>query len=363
MEQKTNNRGGRNQMLSAIVHFLLRRRHPGLTVMRAGLSIYPFVMGGYLWSVAIRVSGHEIGIRLGGELSPVVWVVLFTTATVMVVAGPIWTWRDSRRDSRRRVIVVEVRGLRDTSGSPLVDAVPRRVPGHREPLLLNLRQRVADGMIVNPQRALDRLASLPAELTLREDGIDRRDVTIVCGGLAPVPFTFLTGTLIDDEGSVLVMDWDRHLARWRELDGVDDGNRFAQRGLQTLPPATVEAALAVSVSYKVDIGGIRQKLAGVPIIELTLRAGSTDSHWSKDKQTALGRHFLNTAIALGNSGVACIHLFLAAPNSMVFRFGQLYDWRNLPTVVVYQYERQHASRFPWGAKMPTSGKTVAELVE
>ena len=70
-------------------------------------------------------------------------------------------------------------------------------------MLVDLRQRVKDGEIVAPEAALEDLVSLPADLKRRENGYDRRDLTLVYGGLTPVPFTFLTGVLIDDEGTPL----------------------------------------------------------------------------------------------------------------------------------------------------------------
>ncbi|WP_374226560.1 hypothetical protein [Bradyrhizobium sp. SRL28] len=48
--------------------------------------------------------------------------------------------------------------------------------------------------------------------------------------------------------------------------------------------------------------------------------GLPDSHWSEDKQRALGQQFLETAIRSGNLGIRRIHLFLAAQNSVVFPF-------------------------------------------
>ena len=184
---------------------------------------------------------------------------------------------------------------------------------------------------------------------------------MVYGGLASVPFTFLTGMLIDDEGPVVLMDWDRHAKRWRQLDEVDDGARFQETGLNTIVDGTREVALAVSVSYRVEVDAVRSKVAGISLVQLTLPGGTADSHWSEDKQAALGERFFRMAIALGNLGVRRIHLFLAAPNSVVLRFGQLYDRRNLPDVVVYQYEQRTVPPYPWGVRMPASGETRGEV--
>ena len=168
---------------------------------------------------------------------------------------------------------------------------------------------------------------------------------------------------MDDEGAVVVMDWDRHARLWRQLDGADDGMRFEVGGLDAIADGTREVGLVVSVSYRIGMDDVRRTVPGIPIVRLTLTGGTADSHWSEEKQAALGQRFFSTAAALGNAGVKRIHLFLAAPNSVVFRFGQLYDRRNLVETVVYQYEQRQDPPYPWGVRMPPSGETRGELVE
>lgn len=47
--------------------------------------------------------------------------------------------------------------------------------------------------------------------------------------------------------------------------------------------------------------------------------------------------------------------------SVVFRFSQLYDKRNLPSMIVYQYERAGSPSYPWGVVMPVSGQLRAAV--
>ena len=288
--------------------------------------------------------------------------VVYTTGAVglfLIGSGLFWEFSrykgDQRRLNRKKIVVVETRGLRDASGTPLLEAVPSSLKGHRDHVLVDIRQRVKDGEIVAPEVALEDLISLPADLQRRVNGLDRRDVTLVYGGLTPVPFTFLTGLLIDDEGAVLILDWDRHSEVWRLLDEPDDGKRFRSSGVESVQRDTPEVALVVSVSYSVSTDDVRSKVGKIPIVTLSLEGGSPDCHWSEHKQRALGVEFLDTVISLGNLGVGRIHLFLAAQNSLAFRFGRLYDKRNLPELVVYQYLRAATTPYPWGVLMPVCG--------
>jgi hypothetical protein len=358
-----------DHFLMAFIEWIFRRRSPALLMMRLGVTCLALTFGaGWILGVSIPFRDGNLDLRFdcaGGTPQIVVYSAA-TLGVLLIALGAIWEiirYRDEqRRLARKKVIVVEARGLRDTTGTPLHEAVPEKLEGHRDQVLIDLRQRVKDGVIVEPRAALEKLTSLAADLERRENGLDRRDITYVYGGLAPVPLTFLTGVLMDDEGPVVVMDWDRHAENWRALDGDDDGQRFKVANLDVVPRGVTDVALAVSVSYGVDVDGVRHKVGGIPVVEMALASGSPDCHWSESKQKALGQQFLDTAIALGNQGVKRVHLFLAAQNSVVFRFGRLYDKRNLPEVTVYQYQREDIPPYPWGIRMPVSGVVKPEVV-
>ena len=330
--------------------------------MQTGLGCLVLAFGaGWILDVSFPVRDGRIDVSFDSS-GGIPILLVYVTALIgllLVLIGPIWGIIcyivEQRRLDRKKVVVIEVRGLRDTSGTPLIESIPSSLKGHRDPVLVDIRQGIKDGEIIRPEAALDKLFSLSDDLKRRESGLDRRDLTLVYGGLSPVPFTFLTGVLIDDEGATLIFDWDRHAQAWRQLDGADDGKRFRSVGLDNMPGGTREVALAVSVSYGVNTEDVHAKVGEIPIVTLDLEGGSPDCHWSEEKQRALGAEFLDTAISLGNQGVRRIHLFLAAQNSVVFRFGRLYDKRNLPEVVVYQFQRSATPPYPWGILMPVCG--------
>lgn len=271
--------------------------------------------------------------------------------------------RDIRRNNRKKTIVIEARGLRDWQGQPLVSAVPSSIPGQREPMTIDLRQGVTDGQIIRPDAALNQLESLPNDLARRCNGLDRSDITFVLGGLAPVPFLFLLGVIIDDESKTFIMDWDRKQHAWRALTDEDDGMRFIVTGLDTVSADVRRIALCVSASYdvlEVDVLGVE---AGLPIIKMELEGRSTNSHWSETKQQQLAQQFLDTVMYLARQGVTEISLFLAAPASLALRLGTIYDKRNLPRIEVNQYEQSDSKRFPWAIRMPVAGLLQAELAQ
>lgn len=363
-------------MVDLIKHFLkrlidwrFRRRSPAIFVMGTGLTCLTVSLAvSFTFDIALPLHDGILSFSFNtGEGTP--GLLIYSVAIlggVLIVVGLAWEivryFSEQRRLSRRKVIVIEARGLRDGVGIALADALPEDIEGNRDPVIIDLRQGIIDGHIVSPQTAVDRLVSLPVDLSRREAGLNRSDIQRVYGGLAPVPLTFLTGILIDDESSVLIFDWDRHQKKWRALDDLDDKKRFNIDGTNAIVQGTTEVAVLVSVSYQVDELGVHNKLPDMPYIHLSLEDSSPDSHWSEEKQRAIGRQFLETIIGISNHGVSRIHLFIAAPNSVVFRFGSLYDKRNLPDVVVYQYQREENPPYPWGILMPVGGRLRPEVM-
>lgn len=348
----------------SFIDWLFRRRSAGVTLVKIGVPLLAVVLVGLTVGVTIPTSQgpYIFSWDSSGATGALSWGV-FAIASFIVLLGALLIIRDIRQESRKKAIVIEVRGLRDWQGQPLAAAVPFSIPGKREQVIVDLRQGIVDGQIVSPDAALRRLASLPDDIARRCDGLDRSDISFVLSGLAPVPFLFLLGVIVDDESRTLIMDWDRKQHAWRALAEEDDGKRFIVKGLDAVNADMKRVALCVSASYDVletDVGIVE---AGVPIIKMELEGRNTSSHWSEMKQQQLAQQFLDTVMSLARQGVTEISLFLAAPASLVLRFGTLYDKRNLPRIEVNQYELSDPKRFPWAVRMPVAGLPHAELTQ
>jgi hypothetical protein len=339
------------------VDYLFRRRSPGVALVTAGVALIIAILTGLAFNLSFPIGGglFKLSFSTDAGLGRVVMMGLLGLAILLVLIGLLRLRREFAATDRLRVIAIEIRGLRDWIGAPLVEAVPMTLRGRREPIVLDLRQKVEDGHIVSPERALTEMEALRPRLNTLEAGLDRRDVTHVIGGLAPVPCTFLLGVLADDEGPIRILDWDRHARTWRELSDADDGRRFTIRGADLVGSGTEAVILAVSASYKVDVAGAVAKVGERPLVELELEDASTESNWSDAKQRELARQFHHVVVKLANAGVRQIHLFLAGPSSLVLRLGMTYDKRLLPRLTVYQYERGEQPPFSWGIAMPIAG--------
>ncbi|MBC3228656.1 SAVED domain-containing protein [Serratia fonticola] len=353
-----------NYFVRSFIDWVFRRRSPGVILIRAGVPIFAVVFVGLTFGITIPTSNGPFIFSWdsAGSAGALSWG-MFIIASFIVLLGASLIIRDIRLESRKKIIIIEARGLRDWQGQPLGLAVPSIIPGRREQVIVDLRQGIVDGQIVSPDAAIRRLASLPDDIARRCGGLDRSDISFVLGGLAPVPFLFLLGVIVDDESQMFIMDWDRAQRTWCVLADEDDGKRFIVTGLGAVNATVKRVALCVSASYDVLEADVRIVETGIPIVKMELEGRNTSSHWSETKQQQLAQQFLDTVMSLARQGATEISLFLAAPASLTLRLGMLYDKRNLPHVEVNQYEQSDPKRFPWAIRMPVAGLLNAELTQ
>ncbi|MBD2746632.1 SAVED domain-containing protein [Microvirga sp. BT688] len=351
--------------IRSAVAWLFRSRNAESWIFRGAVTVL-VVLHGANWFFRYNGSfeGRPVSVEFGtaGVIPESLLLGLSGLCALLMAGAAGWAWTryaaEQRRLSRKKVFVIEGRGLRDDDGSPLLAAVPETIPGTRVPYLLDLRQR-KDGVLVEPDDLLRPVEAMRIWLHQMQKGNDRSDLTTVYGGLTAVPLTFLTGVLLDDEGDIVVMDWDRTSERWKSLNGPDDTMRFEVSGLEMAAGAS-EVVLAISLSYPILSDNLETTFA-FPVIRMTM-PDLQSSHWSQAKQAALADQFLGALKQLEGLGVHRIHLVLAAPNSVVFNFGRRYDRRNVPAVTVYQFERAQDPRYPWGIEMPVGGFDSARVV-
>ncbi len=176
-----------------------------------------------------------------------------------------------------------------------------------------------------------------------------------------VPLLFYAGTLLDDEGNVLLLEWERTKGDWKQLLDADDTDRFNTDGLENIGDAK-EIVLAVSASYVAASADIAATFPGMPVVHMARPNPQPNSLWSEDTQAALTQQFLQMLGALANRGVEMVHLVLVAPASLAIRLGKAYDHRNMPKVRCYQREQGHTPPYPWSIEMPAATQPVAHLV-
>ena len=339
--------------------WLFRARSIELLILRSAFGVLIAVFGGPpLVAMLLRLILGAVpeGYLVAQAALDTVdgWILLICSIVILVALVMIILRisRETKSSSKKRVVVIEGRGLRDDDGAPLDQFISGKVDGQIIPVLLDLRNRL-DGKVIEPERALEDISAAHRSVLQHQKSVERSNLATVYGGLTSVPYTFLTGIFLDDESGISTYDWDRAQESWRSLDMLDDGMAFKVSGIENLTSAA-EVVIALAFSYPIDDDDLNSTFS-YPVVRLTLDGLSSDAHWSQEKQNRLAQQFFEVVKQLNTVGAKRIHLVMAAPNSVVFTFGRRYDKRNLPELVVYQYERGNDPAYPWGILMPVAG--------
>ncbi|WP_282259790.1 SAVED domain-containing protein [Stenotrophomonas sp. PS02301] len=349
--------------ISLLVHWITRRRHPSRFMLHAGVGMVAASLAGG-WTFGVRGSAgalHLAGFASTSDGLPkslLVVVLFFGLLLALTGAGVLlFDWKSFRNAAERSaVVVVEFRGLIDTSDSSLLKSVPRGLIGQRLDALIDVRELAVAGAI---KQAMQKVVAMPDLIRLLRGSRAKSDVQVVVGGVLHVPLLFLAGTMLDDEGRVLPFDWDRVSEVWKALDEPDDGERFTLSGMDELPSGTPRVVLAISASYRSDAFAIKDSFGDVPVVSLSLANPLPGTLWSGAKQDALAAQFTAAVATLGNKGVKRISLVLAASSTLALRMGRAYDRRNMPEIACYQYERKPTPAYPWSVLI---GPSDVELI-
>lgn len=348
-------------------NFIWRRKKPQLVLLTSGVALA--TIGA---ARAIRVilsvqdgdrsadatldlgTGSNLFIDIGLVLAG---VAMALTATWMIVKD----FQDNRRlADRHQTIVMWFRGLRNVAGENPANAVPKSVPGIRMLIDIDIRDYISEAKIADPAAALAKVRQLiPASIDARTTGADPADRSVVFAGLGSVPFTVLLGMLRGNQDKTFVLDWNRQEGEWKPVNADDDGEVF-NIGQYNDEHGT-EAVLVAALSYPVDMDNVHATLPGLPIYSFEREDISVTNHWSEAKQQRLAEKVRSFCANLASQGVGRVHLILSCQSSVAFNIGRAYDWRNLPELRVYEFQRDVKPSYPWCIRMPTGGQEMPEI--
>lgn len=349
-------------IVNRLLDWYTRPRSAGLGLLKYGVALAGITLASD-WAVqfALRSVNESWSFSFGTGQGLPSWVTIpfsLLAFGLIAIGASILVW-DTLRERRRRLVVIELRGLHSCPDTPAVDEVLPAFRGDRRHLLIDFRPQGQDGR-VDPDYMLEQMASLKPTLKSLTNGVDKRDVLVAVGGLAAVPALFLAGMLLDDETHVHLYDWDRSARGWRGLDGIDDTIRF--QPLEALDTAVnvAEAVLVIEASYAVNAADIAATFGeSVSVVRLRLGEPLADRFWSEQKQNAMAAQFRDAVQQVQAQGVRKIHLVAATPASLSIRLGMSYDRRLHPELTVYQFERGLPKAYPWGLQMPTVGVVMS----
>lgn len=341
-------------VITRLLDWLTRPRSAGIALLSFGVAL---VVGAANMDFVVHLAyqigsdGWSLSVGTGEGIPRELTLLVAVVGLVLVLIGAAILVAEYRRERRRRLVVIELRGLHSSPDTPAVEKVVPSFRGDRRHLLLDFRPH-GPGALVDPAHLLERVSSMKSTLQTLVEGADKRDVQVAIGGLASVPALFMAGFLLDDESHVHLYDWDRSTKSWRSIDGDDDADRFLPLEGLASTDGTKDVVLVVEASYSVNPADISASFdADMPVLRLRVMNPLADYFWSEEKQRALTAAFRDAVQLISAKGVKTIHLVAAAPASLILRMGMSYEKRLFPQLVVYQFEKSSAKPYPWGVQM------------
>lgn len=350
---------------SQIVQWIIRPRNLGIALLGRCSVVLIAIAGGFTIKAqdiagVVRAFEFSSGDGIPGNLMTIV-VYLMCLSWIIGLAMVLGTqWREWAEADSRQILVIEMRGLVDTSDKPLITAIPKTMIGRRIDCIVDVRAYLATSN-PNVKEALKEIEHIKRDVRKARGDRARADVQVVAGGVMQVPLLFYVGTLLDDEGSVFLFEWERTASQWRRLTDADDGSRFKITGLDLIQDKK-EIVLVASVSYLAALDEVAADFLGLSIVHMAHPNPQPNSLWSEETQAALTQQFLQTLGVLANQGVKMVHLVLAAPATLAIRFGRAYDYRNMPKLRCYQREQGYLPAYLWSIQMPTATEPAIYLL-
>ena len=353
------------ELYKLLIERFFRVRTLGAWLLKGGLSLLVILLGaGIAGRLDLRFGDFKLNVQgsTGEGLPELIIYIAFAVAISLILAGGLFMWRDERRERRKLLIVVEVRGLHSSPDAPAKDVINPAFRGHRHSVLVDFRPNLA-GELVSPELMLAKIKGMEFNVQSAAQGRDMSDVSVAIGGVAAVPGMFYIGMRMDDESRFELFDWDRDLKCWKTIDRLDDGNRPLPLSIPAFSSAVTEVVLAVSASYVVSDEAVASSFPGLPVVAFAAEKVQANSYWSEEVQRAFAAEFRNAVQELLSRSIKRIHLVLAAPASLTARLGATYDERLHPEMIVYQYERSSTPPYPWGILLPHHGAPEPSVLQ
>lgn len=340
-----------------IFRLYIRARYiktPGSLAITSGLAILALLLGKNVVGILkINIPHIEFAASINTSGIPASWeLILFCISLLLILAGMAWIFfmdykqrkSEAKENDRKVVLVVQIEGYSNVIQSPATSSVPPEIKGKRIPIMINVRDALLDGHRL--QDAADDVANV--ERTVHQHGVGHNsaDINICAGGLAPVPFLFMLGNILEDHRPIHWAEWDRKGSRWT---WSNEGVAVQTWGLPNLETfADDEIVLKSGITYRIADIEIAQAFPGLSVVKWepakTIFEVILDEHSCLD----ICEEFKTLMRQLKDQGVKRVNFLLACSTALTMRLGSVLDPRNMPEVIVYQYEKNSSLIYTWG---------------
>lgn len=327
---------------------------PGSRAITCGLAILVLLLGNNVVGILkINIPHIEFAASVNASGIPAYWeLILYCLSLFLILLGMAWIfyidWKQRKHEAeendRKVVLVVQIDAYSNVIQSPLALAVPAEIKGRRTPIMIEKRDALLGGNslketaedVLNIERTLNQYAS----------SHNLADINVCAGGFAPVPFLFLLGNVLEDERPTHWAEWDRNESRWAWSKNGIYVQPWSTPSLDSTPAD--EVVLKSGITYSIadkDVACAFPKLSVV-------KWEPTDKLFQVilDEQSCrdICDQFKTLMCQLKGQGVKRIHFLLACSTALTMRLGSVLDPRNMPEIIVYQYEKNSDLIYTWG---------------
>lgn len=325
---------------------------PGGAVILVG-----FFLLGILWSIDFSLNGDIKRSWLSlnfGIKSPEIFKSILIIGSIFalgIIAYGIYLRgiddnQNIKKQSRKRAFIFQLMGLNDSNVAAISEFT--NVNSQISPQIIDVREDLRGGFRIDD--AIKKIDNVSKILQANIGQLDPADYSIYAGGLAPVPLLFQFGNILEDEGVVHWMDWDRGQRKWINIKNGTHLSKWKTPMLGDINGSN-EIVLIIDVSYQVEESIVNKAFPDVPIIRWGPQNKLLGVIADEQSGDEICNEFRKLLVDLSDAGVNDVRLIIAASSSLVMKLGSTYDPRNMVPVTVYQYEKELENPYPWGVRV------------
>lgn len=311
----------------------------GILVLLYSPSILPAILGYF-------------GIPVSDETTPENIQYILTLFAIWLMVLPVYKDIKDRQhikkeNERKLVIGIQIDAYNNTPRPSMEATVPANVRGKRiPPIMLDKYQE----LLGSDRQKLTKVATDILNLqhnTIKalSSGHNPDDIEVYVGGLAPVPFLFLLGNALEDERPIHWVEYDRVKKKWA---WSHEGEHIDIWGYK-LPNALSgsEVVIKAGITYTISDNDIEQVFPSIPVIVWEPANKLLQKVIDEESCIEITNEFKALIVELHALGINKINLLLACSSALTMRLGSVVDPRNMPLIIVYQYEKEDPLIYPW----------------
>lgn len=345
------------ETIADVIRLYIRTRYvrnPGSVAITTGLFILALLLStNYAVKIGVYLTWLHVGATASTQSTSPVWeFAFFGLAMLLIVSGATWLFqcahrqnkREAEENDRKVVLCVQFDAYNEVIPALLTAAVPTEIKGKRIPILIQKRDALVGGHGI--QDVADEVMHIKKSLLQHAGGRDLNDITVCAGGIAPVPFLFMLGNVLEDDRPVNWAEWERNSGRWL---WSKDGTSVPAWDIPTLDAIqTSEVVLRSGITYPIAAGDVSRAFPNHDVVVWEPTEKLFQIVLDEACCIVICNEFKKLLCQLNSKGVKRVHFLLACSTALTMRLGSVLDPRNMPDVIVYQYEKSSDLLYTWG---------------